>query len=286
VTRDIGTDAVFAGSIPELYERYLVPLIFTDFANETARRVAALAPRDVLEVAAGTGAVTRAMASACDADITATDLNQPMLDRAATVGTDRPVTWRQADALDLPFADGSFDVVVCQFGFMFLPDRVRGYAEARRVLRPGGTLLVTVWDRIGTNELTEEVQRAVGRLYPDDPPLFLERTPHGYYDPDVLRADAVAGGFAGADVAPFDARARAATAEEPAIAFVQGTVLRNEVEPRSPTALADATAAATDAIAARFGATDLDAGIRGLYVTATTDDEGRPAGRPGRGAEG
>jgi SAM-dependent methyltransferase len=269
VTRDIGGDAVFTGSIPALYERYLVPLIFADFATETARRVAALAPENVLEVAAGTGAVTRAMARACAAGITATDLNQPMLDHAATVGTDRPVTWQQADALDLPFPDRSFDAVMCQFGVMFLPDRVRGYAEARRVLRPGGTMLVTVWDRIATNELTEEVQRAVGRLFPDNPPLFLERTPHGYYDPDVIRADVVAAGFADADVAAFDARARAATAAEPAIGFVQGTVLRNEVEPRGATALADATAVAADAIAARFGATDLDTAIRGLYVTAT-----------------
>jgi SAM-dependent methyltransferase len=270
VTRNIGNDAGFTGSIPQLYERYLVPLIFTDFAEETARRVAALEPANVLEVAAGTGAVTRAMARACTAEIVATDLNQPMLDHAATVGTERPVTWRQADALDLPFEDTSFDAYVCQFGFMFLPDRVRGYAEARRVLRPGGTLLVAVWDRIETSEIADEVQSAVGLLFPDDPPRFLERTPHGYHEPDAIRADVLAAGFGGVEVETFDARARAATAAEAATAYVQGTVLRTEIEARGgATALADATAAATEAVAARFGATDLDTGIRGLYVTAT-----------------
>jgi SAM-dependent methyltransferase len=260
---------VFTGSIAELYERYLVPLIFTDYAEETARRVADLRPESVLEVAAGTGVVTRALARATDAAITATDLNQPMIDHAASLGTARDVTWRQADAMALPFADGSFDVVVCQFGVMFFPDRARGYAEARRVLRPGGTLLAAVWDRLSANELGEETELAVARLWPDDPPGFLGRTPYGYHHTDVLRADALAGGFANADVDGVDGRARAATAEEPAIGFVQGSTLRNEVEPRSATALADATAAATEAIAARFGATDLDTGMRALYVTAT-----------------
>ncbi|HWL36992.1 MAG TPA: class I SAM-dependent methyltransferase [Frankiaceae bacterium] len=263
------TDAVFTGSIAELYERALVPLIFSDYAEETARRVAALSPENVLEVAAGTGVVTRALARATDAAITATDLNQPMLDHAATVGTAREVTWRQADALALPFADASYDVVVCQFGVMFFPDRVRGWAEARRVLRPGGTLVVTVWDSLAANELPDETQRTLGRLWPEDPPRFLERTPYGYHDPAVLRADAVAGGFGGAEVDAVSARARAATAREAAIAFVQGTTLRNEIEPRSATALAEATDAAAEAFAARFGASDLDTAIRAVYATAS-----------------
>jgi SAM-dependent methyltransferase len=266
MTRD--SDAVFTGSIAALYERYLVPLIFGDYADETARRVAALSPENVLEVAAGTGVVTRALARETDAAITATDLNQPMLDHAASIGTGRDVTWRQADALALPFGDASFDVVVCQFGVMFFPDRARGYAEMRRVLRPGGTAVVAVWDRLSANEIAEEAQRAVGRLWPDDPPLFLERTPYAYYEPDALRADARAGGFDGADVDAVDGRARAATAREPAVAFVQGTVLRSEIEPRSATALAEASDAAEAAFAARFGAKDLDTAMRAIYVTA------------------
>jgi ubiquinone/menaquinone biosynthesis C-methylase UbiE len=134
-------DKVFAGSIPENYDRYMVPLIFELFAADLAQRAASLSPNAVLETAAGTGVVTRALAPglSADASYVVTDLNQPMLDYAASRQTpDSRITWRQADALALPFEDASFDLVCCQFGVMFFPDRSSGYREARRVLKPGG----------------------------------------------------------------------------------------------------------------------------------------------------
>src|SRR6185369_259222 len=138
------TDKVFAGSIPKIYDEYLVPLIFSHYAADIARRVAALAPSTLLETAAGTGAVTRAVAAALPAGIryVATDLNEPMLAVAAQrQGEDERMSWRQADATALPFDDAAFDVVCCQFGAMFFPDRIMGYAEAKRVLRPEGTFV-------------------------------------------------------------------------------------------------------------------------------------------------
>ncbi len=179
------SDKVFAGSIPELYDTYLVPLIFEGFANDLAERVAALAPKTVLETAAGSGVVTRALACrlASGASYTVTDLNQPMLDHAANKqGPDNRITWRQADALDLHFDDASFDAVVCQFGVMFFSDRVAGYAEARRVLKPGGSFLFNVWDHIEANEFADVVTEAAASTFPDDPPRFLARPPHGYHD--------------------------------------------------------------------------------------------------------
>src|SRR5690242_6913191 len=144
------SDRVFAGSIPALYERYLGPLIFEPYADDLAERVASGAPNRVLETACGTGIVTRALARRLPAaaELVASDLNQPMLDFAAGQLKDRRVTWRQADALALPFPDRSFDAVACQFGAMFFPDRVAGYREASRVLRPGGRFVFSVWDRI------------------------------------------------------------------------------------------------------------------------------------------
>ncbi len=138
----VATDKLFAGSIPEIYDRFLVPLIFEPYAVDLAGRVAALAPNDVLETAAGTGVLTRALSQQlpASAHIVATDLNQPMLDQAARRQQAGTVEWKQADALALPFADRSFDVVACQFGVMFFPDKVKGYKEARRVLRPDGSL--------------------------------------------------------------------------------------------------------------------------------------------------
>ena len=139
------TDRVFAGSIPEIYDRLMVPMLFDSYARDLAERVAAFARTDVLETAAGTGALTRALAARLPAStrLTVTDLNQPMLDRAASsLPGDRRIGWQQADALDLPFADASFDAVACQFGVMFFPDKIRGYTEARRVLKPGGELRI------------------------------------------------------------------------------------------------------------------------------------------------
>jgi ubiquinone/menaquinone biosynthesis C-methylase UbiE len=136
----------------------------------------------VLEIAAGTGVVTRALASVLpdSVSIVATDLNQPMLDHASAVGTKRVVKWRQADAVQLPFEDRTFDAVVCQFGVMFFSEKSRAYSEARRVLRPGGVFIFNVWDRIEENEFADTVTAALELLFPEDPPHFLARTPHGY----------------------------------------------------------------------------------------------------------
>ena len=193
------TDKTFAGSIPKFYEEHLVPLIFEPYAGELASRLASRKPTRkltrVLEVAAGTGVVTRHLASALpkDVSIVATDLNQPMLDMAAEMGTSRPVEWRAADAMQLPFEEGAFDAVVCQFGAMFFPDKAKAFSEARRVLRPGGVLLFNVWDRIEENEFADTVTNALESLFPNDPPRFLARTPHGYHDLALVGRDLQAG---------------------------------------------------------------------------------------------
>jgi ubiquinone/menaquinone biosynthesis C-methylase UbiE len=193
----VATDKLFAGSIPEIYDRFLVPLIFEPYAVDLAGRVAALAPNDVLETAAGTGVLTRALAERLSPSthIVATDLNQPMLDQAARRQHAGPIQWKQADALALPFADRSFDIVACQFGVMFFPDKVQGHSEARRVLRPGGRLLFNVWDRLSENEFPDVVTQALAEVFPDDPPRFMVRTPHGHHDAGQIRRDLEAAGF-------------------------------------------------------------------------------------------
>lgn len=266
-----GPDALFAGSIPELYDTHIVPLIFEPYAADLARRVAALKPSRVLETAAGTGVVTRAMARLLptSAELIATDLNQPMIDRAAAVGTQRPVQWKQADAMDLPFGDASFDIVVCQFGAMFFPDRVHAFSEARRVLREGGVFIFNVWDRIGQNEFADTVTTALASLFPANPPLFMARTPHGYFDHAVLSADVAKAGFSAAPrIETVAARSRAASAREVAIAYCQGTPLRNEIEARQGVGLAEATSVCAAAIAQRFGEGRVDAKIQAHVVLA------------------
>ena len=264
-------DKVFAGSIPEIYDTYLVPLIFEAYAEDLARRVIAGSSGAVLETAAGSGVVTRALAArlAGDARYTVTDLNQPMLDRAASMqGADARITWQQADALDLPFDDGSFDTVACQFGVMFFPDRVKGYAEARRVLKPGGRFIFNVWDHIGVNEFADEVTNAAATVIPDDPPRFLARTPHGYHDVGAIRRDLSAAGIDDISVETITESSSAPSPRHPAIAYCQGTPLRNEIEARDANALEAVTERATEAIAARFGAGPVAGKIQGHVVTA------------------
>ncbi|MEJ8840324.1 class I SAM-dependent methyltransferase [Ramlibacter sp. AN1133] len=264
------TDRLFAGSIPELYDQHLVPLIFEPYAADLAERVAAVKPGDVLEIAAGTGVVTRQLARVLPAAtrIVATDLNVPMLQQARARGTARPVAWQQADAMALPFADARFDAVVCQFGAMFFPDRSRAFAQARRVLRPGGTLLFNVWDRIETNEFADVVTQALAAVFPQDPPRFMARVPHGYHDAAVVARDLAQGGFAAAPRwEVLSARSRASSPRAPAIAYCQGTPLRNEIEARAPTGLAAATEAAERALAARFGAGPVDGLVQALVFT-------------------
>jgi ubiquinone/menaquinone biosynthesis C-methylase UbiE len=267
----VATDKVFAGSVPEFYDRYLVPLIFEDYARDLAARIASTAPRDVLETAAGTGVLTTAMASRLPAEtrIVATDLNQPMLDYAATKPPLRGrVTWQQTDAQALPFEDATFDVVTCQFGMMFLPDRLKGYSEARRVLRPRGHFLFNVWGRIADNHFADVVTDALTVLFPQDPPLFLARTPHGYHEVARIRQDASAGGFQDISIDTVDFTSKAKSARDVAIAFCQGTPLRNEIVARDASRLEEATDVAAAALAKRFGGGAIEGPIRAHVITA------------------
>jgi SAM-dependent methyltransferase len=267
---DPESDQRFRGSIPQLYETYLVPLIFEPYAAELATRLASWPVSRVLEIAAGTGVVTRRLASVLPerVSIVATDLNQPMLDLAATIGTSRPVEWRQADVMQLPFPDGAFDAVVCQFGVMFFPDKSRAFSEARRVLRAGGVFLFNAWDRIEENEFADTVTTALERLFPADPPRFLARTPHGYHDVPTIARDLANGGFtASPRITTEAARSRAASARVPAIAYCQGTPLRNEIEARDPARIGEATDESAEAMARRFGPGPVDGKIQAHVVS-------------------
>lgn len=264
-------DKTFAGSIPEIYDTYLVPLIFEDFAADMARRVAELEPGAVLETAAGSGVVTRALAPLLKSGsrYVVSDLSQPMLDRAARrqPGAAR-LEWQQADALALPFGDGSFDAVCCQFGVMFFPDRITGFREARRVLRAGGRFVFNAWDRIEENEFALVVTDAAAEIFPADPPRFLARTPHGYHDPERIVRDVREAGFDNVELVTITRTSRAPSALHPAIAYVQGTPLRNEVEARDPRAMAEVTNRAAERIAQRFGGGPVEGRIRGHVVIA------------------
>ncbi|MCP2131321.1 class I SAM-dependent methyltransferase [Bradyrhizobium ottawaense] len=265
------TDKVFAGSIPKIYDEYLVPVIFSVYAEDIARRIAARSPSVLLEIAAGTGAVTRAVAAALPRGIryVATDLNEPMLAVAAQRQKDDDrISWRQADASALPFGDAEFDAVCCQFGAMFFPDRTKAYAEVKRVLKPDGTFVFNVWDRIEDNVLTHEATVALGKLFPDDPPRFMVRTPHGYHDRDVIRADLERAGFREISIETRAETSRAPSPEYVALALCQGTPLRGEIEARDASTLQAATDIVAEAIRTRHGAGPVEGKIQAVVIEA------------------
>jgi ubiquinone/menaquinone biosynthesis C-methylase UbiE len=228
----------FSGSVPGSYDRLMVPLIFRPYAEDLAQRAKAFGPRQILETAAGTGAVTCALHEALPhAEIVATDLNQPMLDVAAEKLPSGKVRFVAADAQELPFADASFDLVVCQFGAMFFPDRVRAHSEARRVLRSDGRLLLAIWDSIERNPLTAVAQQTLIDLFPDDPPLFMREGPFSYADPALIERDLHAAGFDSVEIETVEKRSRAQSAQEAAEAICYGTPMGVEVQDRQPGSL-------------------------------------------------
>ena len=266
----VDADRVFRGSIPALYDQHLGPLIFIPYADDLASRLADMQHGRVLETAAGTGIVTRALVSSLpeSVSIVATDLNQPMLDHASSQLPSTRVTWRQADGQHLPFPDGEFDVVVCQFGVMFFPDKPRAFSEVNRVLKPGGRFLFNVWDRIEENEFADIVVKSVATLFPDNPPMFLARTPHGHYDTAALQAQLRAVGFGAVTTESVTRESQAPSALSAAIGYCQGTPMRNEIEAHDPDRLSEATDVATAAITEQFGPGPVSGKIRAHIITA------------------
>jgi len=259
----------FSDSVSDVYAQLMVPMYFEPYAREVARRLAGFSGRRVLEIAAGTGVVTRALADVIDTgiEIVATDLNAAMLERARTEPIARPVDWRVADAMQLPFEDASFDLVVCVFGVMFFPDRAKGYAEMRRVLQPHGRIVVLTWDRLAENELSNALQDVLRACFPADPPRLFEHVAHAYFDPDEIRRDLAAGGFASqAAIEIVPLRSRLGSAGDVATALCLGTPLRHELE-RRDRPIESVIELATAALA-RFAAVDgsIDAKMQALVL--------------------
>ncbi|HZT18134.1 MAG TPA: class I SAM-dependent methyltransferase [Dongiaceae bacterium] len=259
-----------AGSIPEAYDRHLGPLLFEPYAADLAERVKALAPRKILEVAAGTGIATRALAAALpEAEILASDASPAMIDLAATRLSAPGVAFQQADAHALPFEDARFDCVACQFGVMFFGDRRAAFLEARRVLAPGGRYLFSVWADLGANDFAEAVTEELEARFPEDPPRFLMRTPYGHHNIGHLSHDLAAAGFTDVRVDTLEKKARAPSARDVAIGFCQAsTPLGAEIAARDPGGVEATTEAVAEALTRRFGAGPIEGRLRAHIFSA------------------
>ena len=261
------TERIFEHSTPALYDRYMGPLLFEPYARLVAERCALLQPDRVLETASGTGIVTRAVHRAAPrAELVATDINPAMLEFAARMVTTEHVSFQPADAQNLPFAEGSFDLVLCQFGVMFFPDKVRANQEARRVLRPNGHYVLVTFNRLELNPVAKAAADAVNALFAHDPFDYMERGPFCYADPARINHDLLAAGFTEVEIETIELSSRV-NARDAAQGLVFGSPLRAEIERRDPSAL-DRTA---DAVAQTLGRWHgKDAPMSAHLVTART----------------
>jgi SAM-dependent methyltransferase len=222
-------DTTWIGTMPEVYDRVLGPALFAPYAEHLASIAGGLAPTSILELAAGTGVATAALVRTLpDADVLATDLNPAMVQWGA--GRVPAATWRQADAQHLDLRDADFDLVVCQFGVMFFPNKRQAFSEAARALRPGGALLLAIWDRLESSDFPNALIDALAAVLPDGPPDFVARVPHGYADRVVIGADLASAGFTDVRIDHVVLRSAADSAASLAEGFCFGTPLRFALE--------------------------------------------------------
>ena len=263
-------NAQFAGSIPAAYDRYLGPVLFQPYAEDLAARLNVGANGSVLELACGTGILTRVLRDRLPATtrLVATDLNEPMFRNAAQkFQHDEAVEWKQADASSLPFDDESFDAVVCQFGIMFVPDKALSAREARRVLKRGGVFLFNVWDSMEHNDLGRIAHETISSFFEKDPPAFYQ-VPFGYHDQGEIKRVIEAAGFSNVDVDVVSKTSVATRVEDAAIGLVDGNPVSVAIAERNAALLPVITAAVAGALRKHFGAPIFRAPMRAIVVQA------------------
>jgi ubiquinone/menaquinone biosynthesis C-methylase UbiE len=263
-------NARFAGTIPAAYDRYLGPVLFQPYAKDLAARLSVNAKGSVLELACGTGILTRILRDQLPATtrLVATDLNEPMIRNAAQKFRDgEAVEWQEADAASLPFEDESFDAVVCQFGIMFLPDKTLGAREARRVLKPGGVFLFNVWDSMEHNHLGRIAHETITSFFEKDPPTFYQ-VPFGYHDHAEIKRVLEDAGFRHVRLDVVSKVGGASLPEDMAQGLVHGNPVAVAITERDPSLLPVITRAVAGALKKQFGEASVRAPMRAIVIEA------------------
>jgi ubiquinone/menaquinone biosynthesis C-methylase UbiE len=268
----------FVGSIPPIYDRCLGPLLFHGFADDIVARLPAKTRLRVLETACGTGIVTERLIQRLRGagTVIATDLNEAMVNHARVRLAGASVEWRQADATNLSFPDESFDAVVCQFGVMFFPDKLKGAREALRVLRPGGVFLFNTWDAMEHNPIVRITHETVATFFPDDPPAFY-RVPFSFHDAGTIREVLERAGFDAMEGRRVETTGTSPSAEDAAVGLIDGNPIYGEIMARRPDALESVKAAVATNIRAELGDRPVRCPLRALVFRATRPARSSPS---------
>ena len=247
------TEATFSGSIPENYDKYLGPLLMVPYAHDLARRLPIHGLHDVLEIACGTGIVTQALRDrlAEETRLVATDSSADMLKFAQSKPMSKKVEWKVADATNLPFKDNSFDMVVCQFGAMFFPDKAKGFQEIFRVLRPGGRVLFNTWDKLQHNDFFRIAHEVVSQMFENNPPSFYQ-IPYGFYDHFEIRTILRKAGYCDIALSTLEVKTQADAADA-AKGMVEGNPISDEIRSRLGKDIKEATERVERAVASELG---------------------------------
>ncbi len=262
----------FTGEIPKYYEKYLGPLIFKEYAEDLAHRVSVPSNGVILEIAAGTGMATRKLRDTVSSDvhIIATDITNDMLDMAKKKFDDNDnIEFQLANAIDLPFEDSKFDVLVCQFSLMFFPNKIEALKEAKRVLKPGGTFIFNVWDSFKHNDFVRIVNQTVVNCLPFEPPIFFS-VPFGFYNIEVIKELLYEAGFTELEIAVLPKISKSNEARDVASGFVLGTPVRLQIEESAEEPLEKIVDIVERSIGDEFGYNSLEANIQAIVFTAHT----------------
>ncbi|OLB96889.1 MAG: hypothetical protein AUH30_11475 [Candidatus Rokubacteria bacterium 13_1_40CM_68_15] len=270
--------AAFVGSIPPIYDRCLGPLLFHGFADDIVAGLPGKTGLRVFETACGTGIVTERLVQRLRGagTVIATDLNEAMVEHARARLAKAGVEWRQADATSLPFPDESFDAVVCQFGVMFFPDKLRGAREALRVLRPGGVFLFNTWDVMEHNPIVRITHETVATFFPDDPPGFY-RVPFSFHDSATIREVLERAGFEKIEGRRVETTGTSPSAHDAATGLIEGNPIYGEIMARRADALESIKAAVAANIKAELGDHPVRCPLRALVFQATRPARSSPS---------
>lgn len=268
----ISNDAVlnFNGSVPEVYETVLGNFIFEPFAVDIVNRISNKNAFNVLELAAGTGRVTKHLIHAFspNAKIVASDISLPMMEKAKLVVSSQNLTWQQVDIADIPFSEGSFDVIVCQFGVMFLQDKLRAFSEIRRVLKLGGQLLFSTWACIEENPIWKISNQVATKFFGPAPAAIQKSGPFSICNAVDAEAQLHDAGFIHTKVEKQRITSSISSASLAAKGFIHGLPLKDIIIKQNPEILSQIQEEMENSFADHFGNNPLTASFTAFVFEA------------------